>query len=122
MSAASAIVTALDAATAVTNLCGSRIYSVSAPDGVAAPFVVFQQISSDPGQSHREATGGTFRLFQFACFAATPKAARALRDAVIATLDGVTLSNGDNPTLSDERDGDVSDDAKLFRADADFLV
>lgn len=122
MSAASAIVAKLEATAAVTTLAGTRIYSVSAPDDPTAPYIVFQQIAADPGVSHAGAAGATERMFQFACFAATPKAARALRDAVVAALDGVELDNGDNPTLEDERDAEKDDVAKLYRADADFLV
>jgi hypothetical protein len=122
MSAVAAIVTKLEATAGVTDLCSTRIYSVAAPDGASAPYVVFQQIAASPGVSHGEASGATERMFQIACFAASPKAARALRDAVIAALDGEELSNGDNPTLEDERDSEKDDAANLYRADADFLV
>lgn len=122
MTAAAAIVAKLAATAGVTSLAGERIYSVSAPDDATAPYVVFQQIAADPGISHAGASGATERMFQFACFAATPKAARALRDAVISALDGQAIGSGDNPTLEDERDAEKDDAAKLYRADADFLV
>jgi hypothetical protein len=122
MTPTAAIVAQLSATTAVTDIVSDRIYSVSAKDGVTSPHIIIQQIGADPAVTHSGASGATERLFQFTCFAGTPKDARALRDAVIAALDGVVLGNGDNPTLEDERDGDVDDDAKLFRADCDFLV
>lgn len=123
MSAAhTAIVTALGAATAVTDIVDDRIYGTTAPQGIASPHIIFQHIATTPAATHGEATGNRHRLFQFACFAATPTAARALRDAVVTALDNATLSNGDRPTLEDERDGDFDDAAKLARADADFLV
>lgn len=122
MTPAAAIMAQLAAASAVTDIVGERIYSVKGPDGVASPHIVVQQIAADPGNTHNEAAGATERLYQFACFAATPTAARALRDAVIAALDGVTLGSGDNPSLEDERDAEADDNASLYRADADFLV
>lgn len=120
--AIAAIVTALAANAPLVALVSTRIYSVSAPDDTPAPYVVFQHIASDPGATHNELTGATERMFQFACFGATPTAARAVRDAVITALDGVELANGDNPTLEDERDAEKDDAAKLYRADADFIV
>ena len=122
MSAISAIMTKLEATSAVTDLCSTRIYSVRAPDGVTSPHVLVQQIATNPAATHGEASGNRHRLFQFTCFASTPKAARALRDAVVDALDSQTLSNGDRPTLQDERDGDADANAGLYRADADFLV
>lgn len=107
---------------AISHLAGGRVYPVRAPQGTAAPYVIFQQIGSDPGISRREAAGATHRLFQVACFAATYEAAVALRDAVIEALDSQTLANGDSPTLEDERDGDLDEAVNLHRADADFLV
>jgi hypothetical protein len=122
MSAAAAIITALEANAGVTAIVGTAIYSTTAPDGFGPPCVIMQQIAGSPGVSHTGPSGATERMFQFACLAGTQKAARALRDAVIEALDGVELSNGDNPTLEDERDGDVEDGARIFRADCDFLV
>lgn len=60
------------------------------------------------------------RMFQFACFAETYEGAQDLRDKLVAALDGVTLSNGDNGSLDDERDG-YEEEVRLYRADADFI-
>lgn len=122
MTPSAAIVATLDAATAVTAIVGTRIYSIDAPDDPVAPYVVFQQIGANPGASHDGPTGATERMFQFACFASTAKGARALRDAVSAALDGVEIGNGDIPTLEDEREFEADEAAGLYRADADFSV
>lgn len=125
MSAIAAIIEKLEETSAVTDLCGTRIYSVSSHDGETAPHVIIQHIATDPGVTHGEAAGANEELYQLACFATTPKAAHALRDACATALDGVELSNGDNPTLEDKRDGEVADlgsGVKLYRADADLLV
>lgn len=122
MTTAEAIYTKLAADAAVAAIIGTRIYPVRAPQGVSAPYVIFQQIGSDPDATHNEPAGAIHRMFQFACFATTYEAAIALRDAVIAALDDAALSTGESPTLEDERDGDFDDAIELYRSDADFLV
>lgn len=120
MTTAEAIYAKLAATTAVTDLVSTRIYPVTAPEGATAPYVIFQGIASDPAVTHAESAGATFRLFQFACFAATFEAADALRAAVVAALDGVDLANGDNGTLEDDARDDYDDVAALYRCDADI--
>ena len=122
MTTSEAVYTALAANAAVAAIVGTGIYPVRAPQGTSAPYVVFQQVGSDPADTHREAAGAIHRMFQFACFATTYEAAVALRDAVTAALDSVALSTGESPTFEDERDGDFDDAIELYRADADFLV
>jgi hypothetical protein len=122
MSASSAVRAKLIGTAGVTALCGTRVYAITAPDGATDAHVIMQQIGSDPASVHSGASGISHRMFQFACFAGSYEAATALRDAVIAALDGEALSNGDVPTLQDERDFDKEDGANLYRADCDFLV
>lgn len=122
MSTSAAIHAALLVNATVSALCGTRIYPITAGDGIASPHVIFQQIGSDPAAVHTGASGLAHRSFQFACFAGTYEGAIALRDAVIAALDGVALSNGEIPSVQDERDFDKEDGVNLYRADCDFLV
>lgn len=122
MSTAAALYAKLAADTAVAAIVGTDIFPLTVAQGTAAPYIIFQQIGSDPAVTHGEAAGATHRAFQFACFAATYEGAIALRDAVIAALDTVALSTGESPTLTDERDGDYDDAAELHRADCDFSV
>lgn len=123
MSAASALRDKLAADGAVSAIVGTRIFPID-PRGATTgdAYIIFQQIAADPGVTHGGAAGATERMFQVACFARTYEAAISLRDAAIAALDGVELSNGDNPTLEDERDGEFDHAAECYRADADFLV
>lgn len=122
MTTAEAIYTALAGAAPVAALVADRIYPVRAPQGVAAPYVIFQHVASDPATTHGEPAGAVHRMFQFACFAATYEAAGDLRDAVTAALDDVALATGERPSLEDERDGDFDDAVGLHRADCDVLV
>jgi len=99
------------------------IYPGTVPAEARAPYIVMQQISGAPAMTHGEPAGdATVRAFQFACFAPGAAAALALRDAVIAALDGVALATGETPTLTDERDGGFDEAVYLYRADADISV
>lgn len=118
---AAGIYTALSGATGVTSIAGTRIYPVTAPDGISAPHIIWQQIFAAPDQTLVGASSAAHRAFQFACFAPDFESSQALRDAVIAALDGVALSTGEIPTLEDER-SDFDEAANLHRADADFLI
>ncbi len=106
----------------VAAIAGVKVYAITSPQGTAGAQVIIQQISSDPAVVHVGASGISLRMYQIACFAPTYEAATALRDAVIAALDGVALSNGEVPSIEDERDFDFDDGANLYRADADFTV
>ena len=121
MSLGSSIYAALLADAAVNALVSDRIYKLRAPQGVLAPYVVWQGIGSDPGVTHTGPSGATERLVQFACFAVTAEGASDLRDAVVAALDGVELANGDNGTLEDDNRESYEEPVSLYRADADFL-
>jgi len=115
-----AIYAKLSGTTAITNLVGTKIYPITAAEGESGPYIIFQTIASTPAQTHAEPAGAIFRLVQFACFASTYEAANALRAAVVAALDGVTLDNGDNGTLEDDSREEFDDAAHLFRCDADI--
>lgn len=121
MSLATEIYTALSGSSAVAALVSTRIYPGMAPTAVTAPYIIFQQIASDPDACHQGAAGAVHRMFQFACFADSFLAAETLRDAVIAALDGVPLASGESPTLEGDRAGDFDEAVELHRADCDFL-
>lgn len=120
MSLANSIYATLSANAPLVALVGKRIYLGNGPDNPVAPYIIWQGIGADPGQVHTGATGATERLMQFACFAETPEGAIAVRDALVAALDGVTLANGDNGTLEDDNRDDFDEAAQLYRCDADF--
>ena len=124
MSLGAAIYAQAQASAGLTALLGTgsaiRFYKLNPPQGVAAPYIIWQGVTSIPGTVHIGATGATERIIQFACFAATSAGAQALRDALIAAFDGITLSNGDNGTLEDDSRDDYDEAVQLYRADADF--
>jgi hypothetical protein len=122
MTLADAIYAKLTETEAVTAIVGATgVWPVTTGQGAAAPYVIFSGIGSSNEATHSGATTDGMRMIQFACFAATFEAANALRAAVVAALDGVTLDNGDNGSLEDDNRDDYDDDARLYRCDADFV-
>lgn len=125
MSLGSDIYDRAKAATAFNTLIGGstapRIYPTTAPQGATVPYVIWQQITATPAETHSDATLVRHNLVQFACFAETFEEADALREALITAYDNVELTGGDSPTLQDVRDG-YEDAVSLYRCDADFLI
>jgi len=113
---------ALVADSGVTAIAGTNIFAITAPQGIASPHAIIQQVSADPARQHTGSSGIALRSFQVACFGSTFELTISLRNAVIAALDGVELSSGESASVDDERDFDFDDGANLYRADADFTV
>ena len=125
MNTSTALYTRLTTYAPLVAVVGLKVFPVTIPQGTAAPYIIYQQIGSDPANTHTSGTGAIGRAFQFACFAASYEAARALRDLIIEALDTdgvIPLANGESATLTDERDGDYDDAVNLYRADCDFSV
>lgn len=116
-----AIFTALSAHAGVTAIAGDRSYPVQAPQSAAAPFNVWQRISSTPVNTHDGAAELDNVLVQFSCYAPTFTQAHDLRRAVRAALESVTLGNGASGIVANVRDGfeDVPT-PPLFRSDVDI--
>lgn len=121
MSLESGIFSALTNDAALSALVGSRVYPVIAPQGVTAPFVVYQPIAAIPATTRGEAHEISETLVQFSCYGETYAAATQVRAALVAALDCVAIAGGDSPTLQDER-SDYEEAVELHRADADFLI
>jgi hypothetical protein len=101
---------------------GMRAYPGQAPQGAAAPYVVWQAVGGTPPRSHGEAAGpARIRAVQFICWAGTLAAAVAVREALIEALDNQTLGTGDIGQLEDGDREDFDSAVELYRADADFL-
>lgn len=114
-----------DSASATAAIAGAgdacRVYPEIAPANTQRPYAIVNEIATQIAATHGEAAGNRYKLIQVSCFAETAAGAKALRDAVVSDLDAQTLSNGDNPTLEDERSG-YEQAVDLHRADADFLI
>jgi hypothetical protein len=88
----------------------SAIYPNIAPPGAAAPYVVWNVISSVPETTHdNEPAGIDTVVLQFSCIGTTAKEARTVRKTIRAALDGAVLASG-QPTIP-EGEHDIFDQA-----------
>ena len=78
----------------ITALVGARIYNGPREQGGSLPAISFDEIS---GESEQEVTGDAVglasSLYQFDCYAATTKAAAAVREVLRLSLQGHTAGS-----------------------------
>ena len=114
-----AIFEVLAGAAGVSNIVGTRVYPDAAPQGVARPYVVWQEISDVPENGLDGALGlDNFRV-QVTCWAEKATDARALLVQVIAAM---AASAQFKSLLADRRALPFEPDTKLFGSQADFSV
>lgn len=83
-----AVITVLNADTAVQAAVGQRIYALSRPQGDPLPAVVWQRVATAPVNSLQGFSGLDDVRLQVSCYAATLLAAKELAAAVRAALNG----------------------------------
>ena len=83
---------ALKDAGGLAALVGTRIYPDIADQSAVAPYIVWQSIATSGDNSHDGARDFVFPLVQFSCWAKTKTGAITLADALLAILDGETIS------------------------------
>lgn len=89
-----ALWTLLTGSSAVTALCGGRIFWGIAPQGTALPALVLNLVSA-ADTPHLGGTDGLWRYrVQIDCFAVDRPAARALSRAVLELLNGYAAPGG----------------------------
>lgn len=115
MSYQSDITSALAAASTITAIVGARVYADVADGSTAAPYLVYQVVSTGGETTHDGAREIEFPLIQFSCWATGKAAAIALASAVNAVLDGNTLAGASGVTLQfSNQFGQYDPDTKLF--------
>lgn len=82
-----ALVARLRADATVAATVAARIYPVAAPQGATLPLIVYQKISGPREHTHDKAGDLARPRFQFMAIARTYAAAKALINAVRASLD-----------------------------------
>jgi hypothetical protein len=131
-----ALVARLLAQNAITTLVGTRIYPLLAPQGAAAPYLIYQRISGERVRNFDESNQSAQPRIQIDAYAETYTVARQLAAAVRAALHGFagTVSDSESPArfspvriqasaLIDDRDLiDETANPKLYRRSADYLV
>jgi hypothetical protein len=115
MSYQSDLTTALAAAAGITGITGTRIYADVADGSTAAPYLVWQVISTGGETTHDGVRNIEFPTIQFSCWATGKAGAIALASAVNAVLDGNTISGSSGLTFQfNNQFGTYDPDTKLF--------
>ena len=86
MSIETALYSYLASYAGLTALIGDRIYPLVIPEQASLPAIAYQRISTRFTYSHDGDSELDRPRFQFSCVAATAKAAREVRDQVVAAL------------------------------------
>ncbi len=121
MSYQSDIKTAFTAASTITALVGTRVYSDIAPGDAAAPFIVYQTVATGGTTTHDGERNLEFPLIQFSCWAKTKAAAIAMASAVNALLDGNTISGSSGITFRfSGQNSSYDTESRLFGEMIDF--
>lgn len=113
MTFAEALYTALTADAGLSALVSTRIYPVRPPQGVVSPFIVWQEISHVPYETHGEVSTAGLRDIQLTCVADTYDGALALSSATLAALESATYGNSAKCLTSSASDG-FSEDTNQF--------
>lgn len=120
-----ALVARLAADGTVAGLVTTRIYRNKAPLGTARPYLVYQVIDSFRDHALDGPTGLNAGRVQFSAWAATHLAAKAIADAVRASLDGYrgTLSGVAVRGVTSQNEVDLyDDDTDLEGVVVDFTI
>ena len=99
---------------------GARVYPVRAPQGVDAPYIVYQRISSVPAASLGVAAGPDLVRVQIDVWAPTYAEAKTIAGQVRAAMDAATES----AVLKSRFDNGFDDfeiELGLYRASADYM-
>lgn len=115
MSYQSDLTTALAAASTITAIVSTRLYADVADGSTAAPYLVWQVISTGGETTHDGVRNLEFPIIQFSCWATGKAGAIALASAVNTVLDGNTISGSSALTFQfSNQFGTYEADTKLF--------
>lgn len=120
-----AIFLALSSAPAVVAIADDREYPVEAPQDTPLPFIVWQEVSASPLNTHDGPAELDEVTVQVTAYAATFTDAHDLRRAARAALEDITLGNGSRGIVTNTRQGRETESAvPVFSAgfDIEFLA
>jgi hypothetical protein len=123
-----ALMTKLNAISALTALTSTHIYFVKAPQDVAKPYLVFQKISAPRGYTYAGPDGMVTARFQFTAFAVTYKECKDTLEALRGGLSGYQGVMGGTGGITvgfcdyDNETDLYNEDAGLFGVAADYLI
>jgi hypothetical protein len=106
MSAETKLIEILGASVEVTGIVGERIYPIEAEQADAAPYVVYEVVSSVPVESPSPGQEVNESVVDIACYGRDYKESKrlsvAVRSALIAGFDACVIEN-----THDQRDSDT---------------
>lgn len=115
MSYQSNIYSALTGNGTIAGLVSTRIFPDVADGSAAAPFVVYQTITTGGETTHDGVRNIEFPLIQFSCWAISKANAIALASAVNAVLDGNTIAGSSTVSFQFSNQlGSYDPETKLF--------
>lgn len=117
--------TLLSTTSAITALCGTRIYPVTFPTGPTYPAMAFKWIGAKPNPTLRNSGYQRWRM-EFECRDHTYALALAMRGALRSTLEGYNGVLSDGTFLQDAqfvqlRD-DFEDDPRVYCCTIEFYL
>ena len=115
------IYTALTSDATLTGLVGDRVFADVADVDTAAPYVVYQVISTAGTTTHDGVRNLEFPLVQFSVWANTKEESVAVGSAVANLLDGQTLAGDSNLSFTfSDRQGRHEPNTNLYGETLDF--
>jgi hypothetical protein len=115
MSYQSDLTTALSAASTITAIVGTRIYADVADGSAAAPYLVWQVISTGGETTHDGGREIEEPLIQFSCWGTSKESVIALASALNVVIDGNTISGASGLTFQfSNQFGTYESDTNLF--------
>jgi hypothetical protein len=99
------------------SLATGGVFQTTAKQGVAAPYIVWDEIISTTNNTLNGASNIQNTRIQVDCYAKTPDTRRTLRDAVTTAMAAATFKN---VQLTSQHAFEA--DVKLYRAILDFSV
>jgi hypothetical protein len=107
--------TALTGNATIAGIVATRIFPEVADGSAAAPYIVYQTITTSGETTHDGVRNIEFPLIQFSCWATSKGGAIALASAVNTVLDGNTISGSSNVSFQFSNQIGIYDpDTKLF--------
>jgi hypothetical protein len=102
-----------------------RLYYVTAPQDVAAPYIVFFKVAASREHSHSGPSGLARALFQFSVFGATYTESKLIVAQLQLALDGknevIGGSGGVRAVILNDNETDLYEDS-LFHIAVDYIV
>lgn len=109
--------------TGLTALVGDRVYPVTAPQTVQAPFCVFFKVSDARIYSHQGFSGLERVRVQISCYAETYLEAKQVAEQVTAAMEAWLAANVKVQASFQENELDMYDsETGLYHVPVDFFI